>query len=84
MIIDRISESLPLDEWLKINLRKLESTRDSRVNVISLLKINVFEEIPSYSGSRNGVTEHIYPGQVGNCTFHRHQSFSEIFANPRI
>ena len=81
MIIHRLSRSLAFGKRPQILRGQLESACDARVNVVTLLKIDVLKEIAAHTSSGDGVAVHVYPGQLGNRTLHGHQSLAEVLVN---
>src|SRR5450759_3427960 len=84
MIIHRLSRSLAFGKRLQILRGQLESACDARVNVVTLLKIDVLKEIAAHTSSGDGVTVHVYPGQLGNRTLHGHQSLAEVLVDAGV
>src|SRR4030095_14874979 len=84
MIIHRVPRSLVFGKRLQILCGQLESACDTRVNVVALLKVNVFKEITAYRSCRDGVAVHVDPGQLRNSTFHWHQSLAQVLINTEV
>src|ERR1019366_7322488 len=84
MIIHRLSRSLAFGKRLQILRGQLESACDARVNVVTLLKIDVLKEIAAHTSSGDGVAVHVYPSQLGNRTLHGHQSLAEVLVDAGV
>src|SRR2546430_10555255 len=84
MIIHGISNVLAFGKGLQILRGQFESACDASVNIVTLLKIDVFEEIAAHSSSWNGIAVHVDSGQVGDRTFHRHQPLAKVLVNAGI
>ena len=84
MIIYRISRSLARGEWLQILRGHFKSACDARVNVVTLLKIDVFKEIAAHGSSGDGVAIHVDSDQVGNRALHWHQPLAKVLVNAGI
>src|ERR1700694_5430391 len=84
MVIHRISQSLAFGKRLQILHGQLDSACDARLNVVTLLKIDVLKEIAADTSSGDGVAVHVYPSQLGNLTFHGHQSLAEVLVNAGV
>src|ERR1035437_5305309 len=84
MIIHRLSRSLAFGKRLQILRGQLESACDARVNVVTLLKIDVLKEIAAHTSSGDGVAVHVYPGQLGNRTLHGHQSLAAVLVDAGV
>jgi hypothetical protein len=76
--IDFITWLCPFWEWLQILLRQQLSTVNARLDVVPLLKIDVFEDIAPDDISGNGIAVHIDARQLRNYTLDGFQSPAEI------
>src|SRR5713101_8544401 len=81
MRIHRVSKGLAFENRLQVLLRQLECTCDARVDVVTLLKVDVLKEIAAHRPGRNGVAIHIDAGELGNGTLNWHQSLAEVLVN---
>ena len=54
------------------------------VNVVTLLKIDVFKKIPADSSGRNLIPEHLDTRNVRDRPFHGHQPLAQIVIDSRI
>src|SRR5438093_10062883 len=84
MIIHRVPRNLVFGKRLQILPGQFESACDARVNVVALLKVNVFKEIAAYRSCGDGVAVHVDPGQLRNRTFHWHQSLAQVLVNSEV
>jgi hypothetical protein len=73
-----------LRKRFQISGRQFESSGDASVNVVSLLEIDVLEQIASDTSSWNRIAVHVDPSQSGNRAFHWHESLAEVFVNAGI
>src|SRR5579872_2791437 len=55
------------------------SPSNSRIDVVALLKIDVFEQVAADGASRYGIPVHLNALYLRNGAFHRHQSLAQIF-----
>jgi len=62
----------------------MEGARDSGIDVIALLKVDVLEEIAAHASCGNGITVYVGPGQMWDRALYRHQSLAEILVNPGL
>ncbi len=53
------------------------------IDIVTLLKIDVLEEVAAHNSHRNRVPKHLDAGNVRNPAFNRHQPLAEIFINTR-
>ena len=60
----------------------MEGARDTGVNVIALLKVDVLEEIAAHASCGNGITVYVGSGKMRDRALYRHQSLAEILVNP--
>src|ERR1700730_8851443 len=81
MRIHRVSKGLAFENRLQVLLGQLEGTCDARVDVVTLLKVNVLKEIAANRPGRNGVAIHIDASELGNGTLNWHQSLAEVLVN---
>src|SRR5216683_62660 len=81
MCIHRIPKRVAFENRLQVILGQLECTCDARVDVVTLLKVDVLKEIAAHRPGRNGVAIHIDAGELGNGTLNWHQSLAEILVN---
>ena len=79
MIIHRIADWRTWRKRFEILL--LESLRplNARVDVVTLLEVDVLEEIAANCARGNRVPKHLNTGNVRNCAFNRHQPFAQVF-----
>src|SRR6266436_561445 len=81
MRIHRVPKGLALENRLQVLLGQLECAFDARVDVVTLLKVDVLKEIAAHRPGRNGVAVHIDAGELGNGTLYWHQSLAEVLVN---
>src|SRR5260370_20195957 len=81
MRIHRVSKGLAFENRLQVLLGQLECTCDARVDVVTLLKVDVFKEIAAHRAGRNGVAIHIDAGELGDGALNWHQSLAEVLVN---
>jgi hypothetical protein len=72
---------MAFENGLQVLLGQLECTCDARVDVVTLLKIDVLKEIAAHRPGWNGVAIHIDTGELGNGTLNWHQSLAEVLVN---
>src|SRR5438876_3993732 len=61
-----------------------KGSRDTRVDVIALLKVDVLEEIAAHASRGNGIPVHVGSGQMWDRALYRHQPFAEILIDTRF
>ena len=76
--IDAVSRSLALRRSIQVLSRELDGISDTRIYVVSLLKIDVFKKIAAHRPCRDGVAVHFDSPHVGNRTLHRHQPLTQV------
>src|SRR5690242_6978816 len=81
MIVNQVWWNVATRQRLQILCRQADSARDSSVDVIALLKIDVLKEIAAYTSCGNRITIHVGPGQMRNRALNRHQSLAQVFVN---
>ena len=81
MRIHRVSKGLAFENRLQVLLGQLERTCDARVDVVTLLKVDVLKEIAAHRPGGNGVAIHIDAVESGNGTLNWHQSLAEVLIN---
>jgi len=81
MVIHHIARRLPSRQRIKIKLCKFERPGDAAVDVVALLKADVFEEVAANRRRGNGVAIHIDARQLRDRAFDRHQSLAKIFVD---
>src|SRR5262249_17388079 len=81
MIVDGIAWWRARCERLKIVFGQLESTLNARIDVVTLLKVDVLEEIAANGSRGNGIAVHLNSLDVRNRSFDRHQALAEIFVD---
>jgi len=62
----------------------MEGARDTGIDVIALLKVDVLEEIAPHASCGNGIAVYVGPGQMGDGALYGHQSLAEILVNPGL
>jgi hypothetical protein len=82
VLVNRISRGLALGQRLEILSRKPESIRDTSVNVVALLKINLFEEIAAHLARRNRISVNVRSRQMWNAALNWHESIAKVVVNP--
>src|SRR5713101_5752826 len=81
MRIHRVSKGLAFENRLQVLLRQLECTCDARVDVVTLLKVDVLKEVAAHRPGGNGVAVHIDADELGNGALNWHQSLAEVLVN---
>src|SRR5713101_3343109 len=81
MRIHRVSKRVAFENRLQVILGQLECTCDARVDVVTLLKVDVLKEIAAHRPGRNGVAIHLDAGELRNGTLNWHQSLAEVLVN---
>jgi hypothetical protein len=81
MDVHRVSWVSPFWKRFQVVCGEPNGACHSRVNVIALLKVNVFKEVATDFANRNRIAIHIDSCQSRDCALHGHQSSSEIFVD---
>jgi len=57
------------------------SSLNARINVVTLLKINILKQVAANGPGRNGIAIHLDARYMRNRAFDRHQAFTQIFVD---
>src|SRR5208283_35176 len=84
MLVHRVSWNLALRKRFQILPGQLQSGRDTCVDVVALLEVQVLEEIAAHTSRWNGIAIHVRSGEIGDRSFYRHQPLAEVLVNTRF
>jgi hypothetical protein len=56
---------------------------DATVNVVPLLKIDIFKEVTPHGSGGNRIAIHLDSRQLRNCALYRHQALAQVFVDIR-
>src|SRR5436190_13593135 len=84
MIVHRIPRRLAFTKWLQIFLGQPKGLRDTSINVVALLKIEIFEKVAAYGTNRDGIAVHDNTVQMRDCALNRHQPLTQVLVNAGI
>ncbi len=84
MIVHRIPRRRPRWKRYEIIFRPLQGLLNALVDVVTLLEVDVFEQVAAHRTGGNGIPVHVDSGEVRNRAFYRLQSFAQIFVDARV
>ena len=84
VLVHHVPRSVTVGERLKTFLRYLQCPGDPATNAVSLLKVDVLEQIPTHAARGNGVPVHIGSAQLRDRALNWHQPLAKVLVNPEI
>src|SRR5260370_4997768 len=79
VVIHAIARGLAVGKRPQKLLRQAQRPSDTRVDVVTSLKIDVFKQVTTDCAGRNGIAVHLDAGYMRNRIFHRHQALPQVF-----
>src|SRR6266404_3158048 len=79
LVVHRIAWRYACWKRLEVLLRSLQCPLNACVDVVTLLEVYVFKEVPADRSGGNRVAVHLDSLHMRNRSFHRHQPLAQIF-----
>lgn len=79
VVVDGVAYGGAGRQRLEILGGKVLGAFDARIDVVTLVEVDVLEEVAADGSGGDGVAEHLDAGKMRNCAVDGHQSLAEVF-----